>query len=132
LSASIPTIGIVDSNTLSWSVTVPIPGNDDSLECINFYCFLFSKIILATKSAFLVSWDRLYRVSRRRRRITRKLYLFFLINKYRHKINSIEYNIEEFSKIFKNKTFYLKRYLTKYEMLFRSFVKNDIILKWKS
>jgi len=52
-SANIATIGVVDSNTLSWSVSIPIPGNDDSYQCINFYCFLFSKQIMAAKISFL-------------------------------------------------------------------------------
>jgi hypothetical protein len=34
-------------------------------------------------------------------------------------------------KTLKNNTIYWRRPLTKYETLFRSFVKNDIIFRWK-
>jgi len=54
MTASIPTIGIVDSNALSWAVTIPIPGNDDSYQCINFYCFIFSRLIISNKVFFLM------------------------------------------------------------------------------
>ena len=43
----IPTIAIVDTNTDPTTVTYPIPGNDDGLRAIEFYCDLVSQTVLA-------------------------------------------------------------------------------------
>lgn len=39
---AIPCAAVVDSNTLSWNVSLPIAGNDDSLVCLNYYSYLVS------------------------------------------------------------------------------------------
>ncbi len=132
LSANVPAIGIVDSNVLSWSVSIPIPGNDDSFQCINFYCYLFSKVIISNKTQCLRWWNKYYKIMwRRRRKIKRRLYLYHLVNKYKYKIGDFEENMNLIVKTLKNNTIYWRRPLTKYETLFRSFVKNDIIFRWK-
>jgi len=46
---SIPCAAVVDSNTLSWNVSLPIAGNDESLICLNYYCFLVSRNIIYAK-----------------------------------------------------------------------------------
>ena len=46
---SIPCAAVVDSNTLSWNVSLPIAGNDESLICLNYYCFLVSRNIIFSK-----------------------------------------------------------------------------------
>lgn len=45
----IPTIGIVDSNCNPNLITYPVPGNDDSLVSMEFYCKVFKKAILRGK-----------------------------------------------------------------------------------
>lgn len=45
----IPTIGIVDSNCNPNLITYPVPGNDDSLVSVEFYCKLFKEAILRGK-----------------------------------------------------------------------------------
>lgn len=45
----IPTIGIVDSNCNPSLITYPVPGNDDSIPSIEFYCDVFKKAILRGK-----------------------------------------------------------------------------------
>lgn len=129
-SANVPTIGIVDSNMLSWMVTIPIPGNDDSFQCINFYCFLFSKLIMSNKIFFLLKWNIGLKIKEVKSK-KRKLYLFYLFNKYKYNFNAFEDNVDSIFKVFKNKDIFWKRTLTEYESLLRNFVKNDIIFRWK-
>lgn len=43
---NIPVIGIVDSNSNPY-LAYPVPGNDDSIRAIRFYCEMFSNAILA-------------------------------------------------------------------------------------
>jgi ribosomal protein S2 len=42
-------MAVVDSNVLSWNISIPLPGNDDSVLCLNYYCFLVSRSILYSK-----------------------------------------------------------------------------------
>lgn len=44
---NIPTIAIMDTNTDPNLVTYPIPGNDDALRAIEFYCDVVAKTVLA-------------------------------------------------------------------------------------
>jgi len=53
LKARLQSVGIVDSNVPSTSLMVPIPGNDDSFICVNFYCYLLSRAVLAGKIDFV-------------------------------------------------------------------------------
>lgn len=46
---AIPTIGVVDSNCNPSLITYPVPGNDDSLVSIEFYCKVFKQAILRGK-----------------------------------------------------------------------------------
>jgi ribosomal protein S2 len=52
LAGRIPCVGIVDSNAPSANLMIPVPGNDDSGVCINFYCYILSKTVLAGKIHF--------------------------------------------------------------------------------
>jgi len=52
----LPCIGIVDSNVPSISIMVPVPGNDDSYVCVNFYCYMLSRSLLAGKVDFVYMW----------------------------------------------------------------------------
>lgn len=42
---TIPTIGIVDSNSEPNYITFPVPGNDDSVQSVEFYLDAFCKAI---------------------------------------------------------------------------------------
>ncbi|CAD5231623.1 unnamed protein product [Bursaphelenchus xylophilus] len=42
---AIPTIGIVDSNSEPNYITYPVPGNDDSVQSVEFYLDVFCKAI---------------------------------------------------------------------------------------
>lgn len=58
LAARLPCVGIVDSNVPSWNILMPIPGNDDSSICVNFYCYLLSRSLLAGKVLFVSNWNK--------------------------------------------------------------------------
>lgn len=45
----IPSIGVVDSNCNPNLITYPVPGNDDSLVSMEFYCKIFKEAILRGK-----------------------------------------------------------------------------------
>lgn len=70
LHLGIPCLGIVDSNTYTHVVSVPIPGNDDSFACLVFYNDFISKFILSRKFALVISWY--YNVRRKSRLLSFK------------------------------------------------------------
>ena len=43
----IPVVGVIDSNSSPDGIDYPIPGNDDSIRAINFYCDLISGSVLS-------------------------------------------------------------------------------------
>jgi len=49
LCFGVPCLGIVDTNISGHAVTLPIPGNDDSIEALIFYNEIVSNIILLNK-----------------------------------------------------------------------------------
>lgn len=56
LSGRVPCIGILDTNARSGNCLLPIPANDDSMECMIFYNSLFSEMILYKKFSYLILW----------------------------------------------------------------------------
>jgi small subunit ribosomal protein S2 len=42
----IPVVAVVDSNCDPELITFPIPGNDDAIRAVNFYCDLFARAII--------------------------------------------------------------------------------------
>ena len=88
---TIPCAAIVDSNILSWNISLPIPGNDDSLVCLNYYCFIIARSVLVSKSWNLLRFknhikgnrlDKVYSVGLKKK----KLLLAYLHNrKYNYK-----------------------------------------------
>ena len=42
----IPIVAVVDSNCDPELITYPIPGNDDAIRAVNFYCDLFARAII--------------------------------------------------------------------------------------
>lgn len=56
LSLAVPCLGIVDTNTYTHVVSIPIPGNDDSLDCLVFYNAFIAKFILLRKHYLIITW----------------------------------------------------------------------------
>ena len=56
LSGRVPCVGILDTNARSGNCLLPIPANDDSMECMVFYNSLFSEMILYKKFSYLILW----------------------------------------------------------------------------
>ena len=42
----IPVVAVVDSNCDPELITYPIPGNDDAIRAVSFYCDLFARAII--------------------------------------------------------------------------------------
>lgn len=106
LAGRIPCVGIVDSNAPSSNLMIPVPGNDDSGVCINFYCYILSKSILAGKINYVFLWKwqiRKYRKEKKKvvikyRNLSHFIYLYSNFYKYSNK-NSFS---EVFNIIFKD------------------------------
>ena len=43
---NIPVVGVIDSNSQPDGITFPVPGNDDAIRAINFYCELMVGAVL--------------------------------------------------------------------------------------
>lgn len=52
----IPCFGVLDTNSYSNTVSIPFPGNDDSLSCIAFYNDLMVSYILYKKLYVIILW----------------------------------------------------------------------------
>jgi ribosomal protein S2 len=76
-----PFITLIDSNVVSSDVTIPIPSNDDSIKCINFFTYLITKAIFIGKYSFLNKWkDHVIKINKKRD-ITKKMVFFYNIKK---------------------------------------------------
>jgi len=67
---NMPCIAIVDSNVLSWNIPIPVPGNDDSVLCLNYYCFLISRSVIYSKVLTLREFK--YKIRRKRKYFSMK------------------------------------------------------------
>lgn len=95
LAGRIPCVGIIDSNVPSWNVILPVPGNDDSSICVNFYCYLFARSLLAGKVKFVFHWKFLKQLEEEEeedsygpvdnRHVTNFIYMYSNIYKYYEK-----------------------------------------------
>lgn len=93
LAGRIPCVGVVDSNVPSSNLMIPIPGNDDSAICINFYCYILSRGLLAGKINFVFLWNRQIRRYKKRRKkesvkfrsLNQFIYLYTNFYKYTNK-----------------------------------------------
>jgi hypothetical protein len=54
--SNVVSAGLVDSNMLGNHVRLPLAGNDDSVTCVNFICFYFSKNMIGLKVKALLKW----------------------------------------------------------------------------
>lgn len=46
---NIPVIGLVDTDCDPRLITYPIPGNDDTMDSMNYFCNIFERTILNAK-----------------------------------------------------------------------------------
>jgi ribosomal protein S2 len=56
LSLGIPCFGVVDTNTISYFITIPLPGNDESMACMVFYNDSVANFILLKKFVIVTNW----------------------------------------------------------------------------
>jgi ribosomal protein S2 len=56
LQLNIPCLGIVDTNVYTHVVSVPIPGNDESIDCLVFYNDFVAQYVLSQKYLNITSW----------------------------------------------------------------------------
>lgn len=54
--SDIPFITLIDSNIKSNDVMIPIPSNDDSIQCILFFTYLITRNIFISKVSCLKKW----------------------------------------------------------------------------
>ena len=56
LFLGIPCFGVVDTNTICDYITIPFPGNDESIKCMAFYNDCVSNFILIKKFKRILKW----------------------------------------------------------------------------
>jgi len=96
----IPTIGIVDSNVPSWAVTLPIPGNDDSAVCVNFYSYIVCKSIMIGKLNIIRNWkSNLLEIDKKENFVKKFLNIHLFTKEFnvKKKKEFLEYIIPQFS-----------------------------------
>jgi len=99
--ARLQSVGIVDSNVPSTSLVIPIPGNDDSFICVNFYCYLLCRAIFV----FIIDFVHLL-IKQIKQRIKRKVItqfrnltqFIYLYNNF-YKFNNKNMFFETFDKV---------------------------------
>lgn len=96
-TSNIPCISIVDSNVLSWGITLPIPGNDDSILCLNYYCYMVARGVILTKAKHCRNFRNVFAkvVHRRPINLRKKLIISYI---YKHNI----YNSTKFTDLILN------------------------------
>lgn len=86
--SNIISIGIVDSNVASGDLFIPLPGNDDSWSCVNFFIFLVAKIIYSRKLLNVNKWSKKVLTYAKLRFLRRKLTVLHFLK--RRKLLKIE------------------------------------------
>ena len=90
-SMSIPCAAVVDSNVLSWNISLPIPGNDDSLLCLNYYCYILTRNIIFSKGWNVVKFLGIIKKSKIDQQITisqhKKKILLVYFYRRKHQLN---------------------------------------------
>lgn len=96
LAARLPCVGIVDSNVPSWNILMPVPGNDDSSICVNFYCYLLSRSLLSGKVSFVYNWKK------KIKRVVRSPVKFRNINNFIYVYSNLfrNYDKKDFFRVF--------------------------------
>jgi len=70
--------GLVDSNMLGNHVRLPLAGNDDSVSCVNFLCFYFSKHMIGLKMNALLKWPTNVKRKSRNSKLLTFIYILFV------------------------------------------------------
>jgi len=112
----IPSICIVDSDSYSFNVSIPIPGNDDSHRCVNFYNYFFSKTIMVQKINRLLRFNENKKVIEKKRK--KNIFFFLYLN------NFIGKNFLKTIKVV-NKNNVFKKF-------FFNYLNKDIIVSWNN
>lgn len=109
--AHLISIGIIDSNVSSSSSVIPIPGNDDSIVCVNFYCYILSRAALAGKIDFVFLWNWQVRRKRKIKKIQNikkfhnlKQFIYLYNNLYKFSNQNIFFDL--FDKVYMTKLNY--------------------------
>ena len=100
--ARLQSVGIVDSNVSSTSLMVPVPGNDDSFVCVNFYCYLLTRAIFAGKIDFVFLWSSQIKQKRQKKELKRfrNLVQFIYLYNNIYKFTNENFFFETFDKVF--------------------------------
>jgi len=118
LAARLPCVGIVDSNVPSTNIMIPVPGNDDSAICINFYCYILSRSLLSGKLNFVFLWSWQIRQN--------KIKKSFVPVKFRH-LNQFIYLYNNFFKYTnKNKFFEVFDRISNTEIIYNISIESTI------
>jgi len=58
MKSNLPFLTLIDSNRDSEGIMVPIPSNDDSIQCIIFFTYLITRNIFLAKTRRLKKWKK--------------------------------------------------------------------------
>ena len=109
-------IAIVDTNTITQTTPVAIPGNDESLECIVFYNDLISNFILLKKFEGVVSWSCNLKSRGRIIKFSEWLSFNYRLNIDKSSLNLITFNLSITDYIYKGMAFFLSKNVLKSNM----------------
>lgn len=108
---NMPCVAVIDSNVLSWNVPIPLPGNDDSILCLNYYCFVISRSIIYSKGLTIRGFH--HRIANKNKfiyikelNLKRKAVLSFMYS------NDYFFDMQFKKKVLFNKTRVLSKFLT--------------------
>lgn len=110
----IPSISIVDSNSFAFNVFIPIPGNDTSFKCVNFYNYFFSKMIIIQKISNILKFKNLKDFDKKKKK---NIIFYGLI------YNNIKNNIYKIEK---------KNFLKKSYNYINKFLDSDVLSFWNN
>lgn len=132
-TSNVPFISLIDSNVRSVGVFIPIPSNDDSIQCVNFFLFLISKAIILIKALKLKKFVM---------KIKKKKSINYLNNNYKFVfLTFLKKNVEVRYNLDKNESknwFYdhlYKYFLFDYSINYKNFgelIINEMFLKGKN
>lgn len=54
----LPCVGIIDTNVSSFGITLPLPGNDQSIDSLNYFYSCINKIIIIGKFSSLLKYTK--------------------------------------------------------------------------
>jgi ribosomal protein S2 len=72
MSLKLPSVSIIDTNVSSFGITIPIPGNDQSIDSLNYYHSYLSKIIILGKYNCLLKFKHIVLNGKLRERLLKE------------------------------------------------------------